>query len=285
MFKNMLPVLIVSGITHINLWVGTIIATTVSGAVSVIYYAERLNQFPLAIIGTAMGTILLPTISKNLKERNFKIANELQNQSIKIALFLTVPCSFAFFSVGDLIIATLFQRNAFEISDTLKVSQTLSILSIGLPAFVMVKIFAPRFFAELDTKTPVNISIISIFVNLVLSSLLVESHQFLGIAFASIISGWCNFIILFIQSLRKKYFNLDKSLLVVMAKILICCCLMNTIIFELRYILNIHIEDTQVERTTNLLILVVTGITSYFIMSYMMKIVNPKEIRAIFRKA
>ena len=196
LFKNMLPAIVGSSITQINLWIGTIIASKVAGAVAIMYYGERLNQFPLAIIGTALGTILLPSLSKSLKEGNIEKANNIQIKCLKIGLLLALPSCFGLIFIGDLIVEMLLQRNEFTYLDTKNVSDTLAILALGLPAFVMIKIFTPRFFANLDTKTPVKISLVSVLVNIIVSILLVKDYKFLGIAFATALSGWVNLIML-----------------------------------------------------------------------------------------
>ncbi len=184
MFKNMVPAIIGSGVVQINLAVNTIIASYIDGAPSVIYFAERLNQFPLAIIGTALGTVLLPTLSKQIRLKEFAQAMKTQNKALEISLFLTVPCACALAVIGHTLVSFLFERGSFNAEDSYKVADTLIALAFGLPAFVMIKIFTPRYFAEYDTTTPVRISIATIIINIILSVILMQFFSYVGIAMA-----------------------------------------------------------------------------------------------------
>lgn len=278
LFKNMIPAIIGSSITQINLWVGTIIATNISGAVSVLYYAERLNQFPLAIIGIAISTILLPSLSKYLRTNNTVKANLILKESLDISLFLTLPCCSALLIIGDLIISVLFERNAFTETDSINVSAALSALVIGLPAFIMIKIFTPRFFAELDTKTPVKISCFTALSNLLMAFFLGKYYSFIGIALASAIAGWINAILLLVILIAKKKLLLDYDSLKKIIKIILSCSVMSFVMYNLKNNFLVY------SKPINLLVIIVAGSSIYIASAAILKIYDLNLIKSIIGK-
>lgn len=269
MFKKMVPTVIGSGALQINLAISTVISSYIDGAASILYYAERLNQFPLAIIGTALGTVLLPTLSKQVRENNLKSANSTQNKALEVALFLTLPCAFALAMISDTLITFLFERGNFTPEDSYKVSRTLSALALGLPAFVMIKIFTPRYFAQYDTSTPVRISFMCIALNIILALSLVPFLSYLGIAIATSTSAWINVTLLYYFQRKRNMFLIDKKLAFQTIKIISSCTLMifTLILFE-HFILN--------SASNNYLLLlfigeIILGMLVYFVSSYYFK--------------
>lgn len=226
MFKNMLPAIIGSGVVQINLAIDTIIASFIDGAASIIYYADRLNQFPLAIIGTALGTVLLPTLSRQIRSNQQAQAVATQNKALEVALFFTLPCAFALAMISDTLVSFLFERGSFTHDDSLKVAKALTALAFGLPAFVMIKIFTPRFFAEHDTSTPVKISAICIVTNVVFCLSLVSFFSYVAIMIATSISAWINVSLLYYIQHRRGLFTIDKKFWLYLLKVIISCILM-----------------------------------------------------------
>jgi putative peptidoglycan lipid II flippase len=262
MLKNMLPIIFGSGITQINLWVGTIIASKIPAAISIIYYAERLNQFPLAIIGTAVGTVLLPELSKIILSKDVSQTNKTQNNALIVALFFTIPSCFALISIGNLIIEVLFERQAFLSQDTYNVASTLAIIACGLPSFVILKVLAPRFYAAQDTKTPVVASIISIIINIILCLVLIKEFSFRGIALASVISGWINVFILFGTLYSRYQYRIDKISLKRIIKIVFSASLM---FITLKLLSNF----LEIRPFLKLLVSIIIGSIVYFSASYL----------------
>jgi putative peptidoglycan lipid II flippase len=272
MFKNMIPAIIGSGVVQINLAIDTIIASFIDGAASIIYMADRLNQFPLAIIGTALGTVLLPTLSRQIRERNFDAAILTQNKALELALFFTLPCAFALGAISDTLVSFLFERGEFSAQDRYKVASTLTALAFGLPAFVMIKIFTPRYFAEYDTTTPVKISAVCIAANIVFSISLIQVFSYVGIAMATSISAWINVSLLYYFQQKRKLFSVDKKLPIYVIKVVFSCVLM---IFVL--ILFERLEIMGTSYLYKLLIFIselLLGIVTYFASSYFLKTLN-----------
>ena len=207
-FKKMLPVIFSAGITHLNSWVSIIILSFFTGGITYIYYAERIVQLPLALIGTAIGTALLPTLAKSLLQDRTNQTIALQNKAISLALLLAIPAATALHYIAADIIFLLFERGVFTKIDTDNTADALAILSIGLPAFVMTKLFQTKFYANLNTKIPVVISIFCMLINVIISILTMSRLEFKGVALANTISGWLNFLLLLALAYNKINFKL-----------------------------------------------------------------------------
>lgn len=204
LFKKMAPGIVGSGITQINLTVDTIIATLLpTGSVSVMYFADRINQLPLGVLGAAAGTTLLPILTKALHKDDPNAAFEAQNKAIDYSLLLTLPAAFGLFSIAIPIISTLFGHGEFTIKDVYASAQSLQMYTIGLPAFVLIKVLSPGFFARGDTSTPVKIGMFTILLNFVLNLLFMKPLAHMGPPLASSLAAITNVILLAVI-LRKR---------------------------------------------------------------------------------
>ena len=192
LLKNMGPAAVSSGVQQVNLFISQSIASFIPGAVSILSYAERLYQLPLAIIGVTFGTILLPELSQIYQKKDITSANNLQNKAIIISLVLSVPATIGLFVLANPIIHLIYERGAFITEDTTKTANALAAFSLGLPAFVIAKILTPIFYANGDTKTPMRITIWSLLVNTFLNIVLMIPFDHVGIAMGSSIAAWYN---------------------------------------------------------------------------------------------
>ena len=192
LLKNMGPASVSSGVQQINLFISQSIASFIPGAVSILSYAERLYQLPLAIIGVTFGTILLPELSQIYKKKDITSANNLQNNAIILSLVLSVPATIGLFVLANPIIHLIYERGVFVSEDTSKTANALAAFSLGLPAFVIAKILIPVFYAKGDTKTPMRITIYSLLVNTFLNIVLMIPFGHVGIAMGSSIASWYN---------------------------------------------------------------------------------------------
>jgi putative peptidoglycan lipid II flippase len=183
---KLIPGIIGVGIYNINITIDTIFATHQDGAVSWLYYAQRLTQLPLALIGTAIATVILPSLSKqNLKERT-----ELTNKALDFSLFLTFPATIFLFIGAFPFISILFERGAFSSLDAYNTALALKVYVIGLPAIIIGKILTANFHAKGNTKTPVKISFYTMIINVALNFILFPKYKFVGITIASSISAY-----------------------------------------------------------------------------------------------
>ncbi len=227
------PGLIAAGITHINLMISHTIATFQTGAASWLYYADRLYQLPLGMIGIAMGVALLPTLSRSLRAGDDEGAMGTLNRATEIAAFLTIPAAVALFVVPDLLISTLFERGRFLSSDSMEAAKALRMFALGLPAFVLLKVLTPTFFAREDTHTPMVYASISAVVNLVLGATLFFTVGFYGLALATSVAAWGNVICLAYVQNKKGHFVLDDRLRSRLPRILLAAVLMGGVLFWL----------------------------------------------------
>ena len=191
-FKKLLPSIFSSGVTQINILVGTIIASFQAGAVSYLYYADRVYQMNLAIAGIAIGTVMLPELSKNVKNNNFKKISNIQNRSLELCLFLSIPASVALILASEEIITSLFGYGSFDKTSVTNTAMALTFFAFGVPAFSILKIFSNFFFARNDTKTPFYLSVISVTLNIFISVSLFNRFGFVIIPIATSISSWIN---------------------------------------------------------------------------------------------
>lgn len=191
-----IPGSIAGGITQINLMIGGIIASIEDGARAILYYADRLYQLPLGVIGVAMGVVLLPELSRRLRAGDEAGVHRSQNRSLELAMLFTLPAAAALAAMPTFLVTILFERGAFDAVATQGTARALTAFAFGLPAFVAIKVFSPGFFAREDTKTPMQFAAVSVAVNIIGSLALFWFIGFLGIAIATTLAGWTNALLL-----------------------------------------------------------------------------------------
>lgn len=207
------PGLIGGGVTQINIVIGTVIATFVGGgAVSFLYYADRVYQLPLGIVGIAVGTVLLPHLARQLRRGEEPAAIESLNRALEFTALLVLPAAVALAVVPFSIVSALFERGAFGPSDTDATAWALAAYALGLPAFVLVRLLSTGFFAKDDTGTPARAAVWSVAINVVLSVALASPLGHVGIALATSIAGWSNTVILALELHRRKFLRPDDRL-------------------------------------------------------------------------
>ena len=206
------PSVVAGGIVQINIVVGTIIASLQPGAVSWLYYADRLYQLPLGIVGIAIGIVLLPELARALRSGREDTAHHSQNRSIEFAAALTLPAAVALLVIPGPIITVLFEHGAFTAADTAATAPALAAYAAGLPAFVAIKVFQPGYFAREDTATPMWYGGISMVVNVVAAFVLFYFFAQVGIAAATSLAAWVNTGLLLFTLARRGYFVPDAAL-------------------------------------------------------------------------
>jgi putative peptidoglycan lipid II flippase len=210
LLRVMLPGVFGAGVTQINLLVSTAIASLLpGGSVAYLSYADRLNQLPLGVVGIAVGTAILPPLSRHLRMGDEAAARATQNRGIELALLLTLPAAGALAIAAEPILAVLFQRGAFGPDATHATALALSAYAFGLPAFVLVKVLAPAFFARHDTATPVKIAVVAMVVNIALTVGLMVPLLHVGNALGTTAAGWTNALLLLFMLRRRGHFRFD----------------------------------------------------------------------------
>ena len=225
-FKKLLPSIFASGVTQINILIGTIIASFQAGAVSYLYYADRIYQINLAIAGIALGVVVLPQLSKHIQSKNKEKISLIQNKAVELCLFLSLPASIALLLGSEEIVSALFGYGSFDIVSIANSSKALFYFAFGLPAFALIKIFSRCFFDNDDTKTPFYISLISVRLNIIISIYYFQSIGFIIIPIATTISSWFNSILLLIYLRHKNLFNFESIFFVRFFKIIFSSIMM-----------------------------------------------------------
>ncbi len=231
LFKLMGPGVVGAGVMHINLFVDLILASTLaSGSISYLYYADRLNQLPLGMVGIAVGTALLPMLSKSIASGDTKETQNLFNRSLEICLLLALPAAIALFVIPETLMSVLFERGAFTATDTSVAAKVLMGYAVGLPAYIAVKVFSTAYWSSQDTMSPVKISVFVTAVNIALSIVLIQFVGVAGIAIATGIVGWVQLALLYRGLRQQKNFDFDARFKRVIFKIVFSAMLMGFVL-------------------------------------------------------
>ena len=278
-FKKLLPSIFSSGVTQINILVGTIIASFQASAVSYLYYADRIYQINLAIAGIAIGTVILPQLSKHVQNKKKEKIHLIQNKALELSLFLSIPAAIALLIASEEIISSLFGYGSFDQESVKKSAQALFYFGLGLPAFSLIKIFSTFFFARHETKIPFYISLISVLLNILISIIFFKEIGFLIIPIATTISSWLNAISLFIILKNKKLFNFNLIFINRFIRIIIVSFFMG---ISLNYLINFFSDKFIYEealKSVYLISLVIFGFTFYILLAILIKAFKISDIR------
>lgn len=209
----MLPAALGAGVVQVNLLADIIIASLLpEGSISFLYFADRVNQLPLGVIGVAVGTALLPLLSRQVAAGDEVEAKGSQNRAIEIALLLTFPAMGGIVVLATPIVTTLFERGAFDADASIATARALIGYGVGLPAYVLIKVLTPGFFARKDTKTPVRIAVVAMIANLCLNLILIWPLGHVGLALATALAAWLNAGLLATYLYRRNHLAPDRRL-------------------------------------------------------------------------
>jgi len=285
-FTLFVPGIIGSGVIQLNIIIGTVIASLLPiGAISHIYYADRLNQLPLAIFGIAMGIVLLPSLSKAIKKNDQEEIQTTQNRSLEFCLLISLPSAVGLYILSEPIIYILFERGAFVSEDTLYTSQVLSMFALGLPAYILIKVLVTCFFAREDTKTPLYVSIVGVTVNIILSLILIQSMREMGIALATAISAWINALLLYVMLKMRDNISLDSRLISKGYKIIICSVVMGVVCYFSNLTLFSHMAVySTILNIGALTLVVVINQIIYIVMILLLKVLTIDELKGYIKK-
>ena len=212
-FRALAPATVGSMGVQLALFADTIIASFLAtGALSALYYADRLNQLPIGVIGIAAGTVILPEMAKRIAAGDESGAAHAQNRAIEFTLLLSIPCLVAFIVIPDLLMRALFARGAFTDADAFAAGQTLAAYAIGLLPFVLIRSTVATFFARGDTATPVKAALIAAAVNIAFKFLLMGPLAQVGLALATSIGAWINLALVIWFAGRAGHAGMDERL-------------------------------------------------------------------------
>ena len=264
LMRRILPVAVGAGVYQISLLIDTVIASLLpSGSISYLFYADRVNQLPLGVVGVAVGTALLPLMTRQLRGGDSEAAMASQNRALEFSLFLGLPAAAALMAIAAPVVTVLFQRGAFGPAEAQATAAALAVYASGLPAYVLVKALAPGCFARGDTATPVKISVLCLFVNLVLNLILMGPFLHVGIAAATSVSAWMNALLLALVLRRRGHLAVDRRLRRSAPRLVLAAAVMAILVVVTAGALAPWLAGGEAPRIAALAALVVVGAAVY----------------------
>jgi putative peptidoglycan lipid II flippase len=291
LMRLILPAAIGAGAVQVNLAISTALAGGLldPGSISYIYYADRLNQLPLGLIGIGLGTILLPTVSRLLGSGKEAEAMETQNRGIELALFLTLPATAAFIFAAEPIIRGLFQHGAFTARDSILCGWALSAFSIGLPSYVLVKVLTPGFYARADTRTPVRLALISVAVNLIGNLILIPLLGRYGLGhvgppLATALASTINVVMLYRTLAGRGHFEADAQLKRRLPRLAVAAAAMGLVVWLLAPYADPYLTRSLWIRAAALAVLVGGGAAVYGLACFLTGAYRLADLKSLLRR-
>jgi putative peptidoglycan lipid II flippase len=285
------PATIGSSVAQISLFIDVILASSIPQAVSYLYYADRVNEFPLGIIGIAIGTAVLPLLSRQWRLGETQSAQNTQNRALELAFFFSTPATVALMVIGLPIVSVLFEHGQFTAEDSRMTSYAMFAYAAGLPAFVAVKILLCGFFANRDTKTPVKIAGICVASNIALNIALIELLKpygigHVGLAAASAITGWMNACLLAYGLHKRGMFAPDARLFSRLWRQLLAALVMAAVLYGVFVPLEVYFTQphSKWERMLALIAMVAAGFAAFAVAATLLKAIRWSEIKNTLRR-
>ncbi|SPJ26237.1 murein biosynthesis integral membrane protein MurJ [Palleronia abyssalis] len=277
------PAMLSGGVVQVNLLVGRQVASFFDGAIAWLSYADRLYQLPLGVVGIAIGVVLLPDLSRRLRASDDAGGRDALSRAAEFALLLTVPCTIAFLVVPLPLVATLFQRGAFDADDTAATALILAIYGLGLPAFVLQKVWQPLYFAREDTRSPFRFALVALVVNAVVAVGLAPLIGYAAAALGTTLAGWAMAVLL-IRGARSmgETASPDARFRARLPRIVVASLVMGVVL----YVANILLAPLFAGpwQFAALAILVGAGIVTFFATAHLIGAVAFREIRGAVRR-
>jgi len=286
LLKLIWPAALGAGAVQFNLLISTTLAARFlpQGSVSYLYYADRLNQLPLGLIGIGVGTAMLPTLSRQLGGGDRDAALHTQNRAIELVLLLTLPATAALMVSATPLIRALLQHGAFTPADTIASAHALAAFSLGLPAYVLIKVLTPGFYARADTRTPVRIALVAMLVNLIGNLILIWPLAHVGLALSTAISAWVNAGLLYWTLHRRDHFRSDLRLRSRTARLALATLAMAAVLILLNPRVDPYLHGAFLGRVIGLAVLIGIGATVYFVMAFVTRAFTVAELRTQLRR-
>ncbi len=285
LFMLMGPGALAAGVYQFNLFVDMILASVLpEGSISFLYYADRLNQLPLSLAGIAVGTALLPMLSKALASKEKEESNDLYNRSLEFCFFVAMPAAVALLIVPIPMLATLFEYGKFTAKETVMTSYVLMGYGIGLPAYIASKVFMTAFWAHEDTKTPVKITIMTALFNVGACLCLIGPLGIAGVSMATGLAGWIQVYLLNKKLKEREALEFDERLKTVFPKMAVCACIMAIILSALNYGLQDYFHGDFVTKTIALVALLGSGAITYALAIQVSGVLKISDIKNYLRR-
>lgn len=285
-FKRLLvlmgPGVLAAGIQQINLLIGGIVASFQQGAISFIYYADRIYQLPLGMIGIAFGMVLLPEITRLLNSDKEEEARATMVNGLEFAMIVTVPAAIALMVIPCEIVSVLFERGDFTAADSLQTGRALAAFAVGLPGYVLIKVLQPGFFARENTKSPMWMAGVTVLVNIFFSLGLFPFFGHVGIAIATSIAAWVNVILLWVG--LRGFVTLERENWRRLGGMVIASVVMAVALLLAKSLMSSWLEAEEFLRKTGATaILIGFGATVYGLGVFLLKVTSLSELKSAFR--
>ncbi|MDX1581299.1 MAG: murein biosynthesis integral membrane protein MurJ, partial [Alphaproteobacteria bacterium] len=279
------PAIFGAGIYQISRFVDLFFLSTLPvGSYTYLQMADRWNQLPLGIIGIALGTAILPALSRFLGRGEDEEAARLQSNAIELAMLLTVPCAVALFFTGTAFVQVFMAGQAFTQADAAVTGTVVSALVLGLPAYVLVKVLTPNFFARKDTRTPVYTAGASLLVTIGLNILLVPRIGVTGLAFAGAAGAWCNILLLGGILYARGYFRLPARIWSRLTRIFAAAALMGAALWWLMTMIEPWFTGTIAEKAAGIAAIILTGSVTYALFAVIFRVLDKSTVQRLMRR-
>lgn len=278
-FTKMVPGAIGSGVVQINLFLGTLIASFLPvGGISYLYYADRLNQLPLSVIGTAVSTALLPLMARQIKAGKKEAALHNQNRALEYAMLLILPSAVALCIAAEPFVRITFESGKFDHEKAIATARALQAFAFGLPAYILIKIFSTCFFARGNTSTPVIVASVCVVIDIVLSIALLETLAYVGIALATAVASWVNALCLGGLLRYQGFLWFDRKFKHFFPRCLLATACMGVIVFYVEQETASWVDLDIWWKLMDFAVLIGSGLISFFSIIFASKAVNLKEM-------
>jgi len=285
LLRRIVPGAVGAGIYQVNLVVDMIIASLLpTGSITYLFFADRVTQLPLGVVGVAVGTALLPLLSRQLRAGDESGATNSQNRALEFTLLLTLPAAVAFAVIPEPIVTTLFERAAFSPAAASATAAALMVYAFGLPAYVLNKGLTPGFFARGDTKTPMIIAAISMVVNVVFNLLLMGPFLHVGLAMATVISAWTNTILLALILRRREQLSLDDRIKSRLPRTIIASATMGGVLWAAQIPLQAMLAGGESQRVLALAILIFSGLAVFFVAAQLTGAARLSDLKGMMKR-
>ncbi len=284
-FVVVIPATLGAGVYQISQLIDTFFATRLpEGSMSYLNYSDRLNQLPLSVIGTALGTAILPQISRFIAKGEPDEAARVQGQAVELSMLLCLPAALALAVVAGPLVAAMFQGGRFTAEDAHITGNTLAIIVSGLPAYVLVKVITPGFYARNDTKTPVKTAAVVLIANVLLNFALIPQFGIYGLAMAIAACSWLNAIMLYVILNRRGHFRIEPWLWGRIARQLLAGAVMVAALYGVRTLLTGWFAGSVGERLVAVGAIIATGGIVYFAVAWVIGAMNRDDILILLRR-
>ncbi|MCL6730680.1 murein biosynthesis integral membrane protein MurJ [Sphingomonas hankyongi] len=283
--RVVIPATLGAGVYQISAFIDTFFLARIgTGSLSYFNYADRLNQLPLGVIGAALGTAILPQISKHVGANEPDKAAHVQSQAAELAMLLCLPAALALAVSAGPLVSALFQGGRFTPEDAHLTAVTLSIVVLGLPAYVLVKVLTPGFYSRQDTATPVKIACIVLVATVVLNFLLIPPFGIAGLASAIAICSWLNCLMLYVILHRRGHFRIPRWLASRVARQMIACLGMAAALYAIKLVVGDWFSASPGKRLIGVVALVGGGMAVYFPLVWILGGTDREELKALFKR-